>query len=98
MKVERFRAIETLVLHPGPVTALIGPSNSGKSTLLAAMDLLLHHGLGRPRVISELDFYRRDPGAGLEIEAVLGDLPPALLADVIDHIEGWRVEIGRAHV
>lgn len=57
IKVERFRAIDTSVLHPGPVTVLIGPSNSGKSTVLAAMDLLLHHGLGRPRVISELDFY-----------------------------------------
>jgi len=85
----RFRAIEALELHPGAVTVLLGPSNAGKSSLLAALDLLLHHGLGRPRVLSELDFYGRNPEAGLEVEAVLGELPPDLIADTVDHLEGW---------
>jgi ABC-type arginine transport system ATPase subunit len=89
LQVVRFRAIKSVELHPGAVTVLLGPSNAGKSSLLAALDLLLHHGLGRPRVISELDFYGRDPDAGLEVEAVLGDLPADLLADVVDHVEGW---------
>ncbi len=88
--VSRFRAIQSLELCPGAVTVLMGPSNGGKTTVLAALDLLLHHGLGRPRVVSELDFYGRDPAAGFEIEAVLGQLPTDLVADVVDHLEGWR--------
>lgn len=92
LRVARFRGIEELVLHPGAVTVLLGPSNSGKSTVLAALDMLLHRGGGRGRVLSELDFYQRSPAAGFEIEAVIGRLAPDLRADVVDHLEGWQAE------
>jgi putative ATP-dependent endonuclease of OLD family len=68
----------------------MGPSNGGKSSVLEALDLLLHHGMGRPRVVSELDFYARDPEAGFEIEAALAELPGDLVADAVDHLEGWH--------
>ena len=54
---------------------LLGPNNAAKSTLLEALDLVLHPGLGRPRSApDELDYYARDPSQGFEIEVVLGDL------------------------
>ncbi|MHA6632072.1 ATP-dependent nuclease [Pseudonocardia sichuanensis] len=91
LTVTRYRGLEQLVLHPGPCTVLIGPSNTGKSTVLEALDLLLHDGVGRGRQpLSELDYYARDTQDGFEIEAVLADLPADLSADVIDHLEGWR--------
>lgn len=92
LRVTRFRGIEELVLHPGAVTVLLGPGNAGKSTVLAALDMLLHRGGGRGRVLSELDFYGRDPTAGFEIEAVIGRLAPDLKADAVDHLEGWRAD------
>lgn len=92
LRISRFRAFDEFELCPGPVTVLIGPSGVGKSTVLAAIDLLLHPGLGRPRAVGELDFHGRDPSAGFEIEAVLGDLPSDIVADTIEHIEGWRAK------
>jgi|GEM_PF-2110721 len=91
VSITRFRGIENLVLHPGRFTVLIGPNNSAKTTILEALDLLLHHGIGRPRLSpTELDYYGRDTADAFRIEAVLGDLPADLTADVVDHLEGWR--------
>jgi predicted ATP-dependent endonuclease of OLD family len=46
--IERFRGIGYLRFHPGPRTVILGPNNAGKSTVLEALDLLLHPGLGPP--------------------------------------------------
>lgn len=89
--IERFRGIDYLQFHPGRRTVILGPNNAGKSTVLEALDLLLHSGLGRPRPApDELDYYQRDPSDGFEVEAVIGDLPNDFQAQVHLHLEGWR--------
>jgi ABC-type hemin transport system ATPase subunit len=93
VNIERFRGIEHLRFTPGPCTVILGPNNASKSTVLEALDLLLHPGLGRPRPApEEVDYFRRDPVAGFEIEAVLGNLTNPFRADVHQHLEGWRSE------
>jgi hypothetical protein len=68
---------------------LLGPNNAAKSTVLESLDLLLHPGVGRPRPApDEIDYFRRDPSQGFEIEAVLGDLPGPFRADVHQHLRG----------
>jgi len=89
--ITRFRGIEHLRFEPGPRTVILGPNNAGKSTVLEALDLLLHHGIGGQRPgPQEADYFRRDPLAGFEIEAVLGGLPTSFQAEVHQHLEGWR--------
>lgn len=91
--IERFRGIEFLELHPSSKTVLVGPNNAGKSTILEALDLLLHSGVGRPRPgPSEIDYFDRDPSAGFRVEAVLGDLDAAFSAEVADALEGWKAD------
>lgn len=91
--IERFRGIEQLELHPGMRTLLVGPNNTGKSTVLEALDLLLHAGEGRPRPAPrEIDYFDRDPSAGFRIEAVLGGLTLEQRADLLPALEGWRAE------
>src|SRR4051812_46005819 len=90
LTIRRFRGIEQTTLHPGPRTVLLGPNNAAKSTILEALDMALHPGLGRPRLPpDELDYYARDASAGFEIAIVLGDLRDPFLAEVRDHLEGW---------
>lgn len=91
LTIDRFRALEHLSFNPGPCTVILGPNNAGKSTALEALDLLLHPGMGRPRTgPTEVDYFRRDPDAGFQIEAVVGDLHGDFLAEVRNHLEGWR--------
>jgi len=91
--IERFRAIEALTLTPGPRNVLLGPQNAGKSTVLEALDLLLHHGIGRPRPApTEIDYFGRDPAEGFAIEAVVGALDEPMLAETNRFLEGWHVE------
>jgi putative ATP-dependent endonuclease of OLD family len=91
VSISRFRGIERLAFQPGPRTVILGPNNAGKSAILEALDLLLHPGLGRPRPApEEVDYFRRQPAHGYEIEAVLGELPASFRAEVHQHLEGWR--------
>lgn len=93
LTITRFRGIEQTVIHPGQRTVLLGPNNAAKSTILEALDLALHPGLGRPRSApDELDYYGRDPSQGFEVEVVLGALDMAFVAEVRDHLEGWDAE------
>lgn len=93
LTIERYRGVKHLQIHPGACTVMLGPNNSGKSTVLEALDLLLHPGRGRPRPApQEVDYYRRNPDAGFEIEAVLGNLPVEFRAEVHQHLEGWRAQ------
>lgn len=92
LRIQRFRGIEYLDLHPRQKTVLVGPNNSGKSTVLEALDLLLHSGAGRPRPNpTEVDYFDRDPSQGFRIEAILGDLDDAALANATDALEGWDI-------
>lgn len=90
LSISRFRGIEATIIHPGQRAVLLGPNNAAKSTILEALDLVLHPGLGRPRLgPDELDYYGRDPSKEFEVEVVLGALETAFLAEVRDHLEGW---------
>jgi ABC-type arginine transport system ATPase subunit len=92
LTITRFRGIEHTVIHLGQRTVLLGPNNAAKSTILEALDLALHPGLGRPRSVpDELDYFGRDPSQGFEVEVVLGALGTGFLAEVRDHLEGWDV-------
>lgn len=88
LSIERFRGFEKLVWHPAPrVNALVGPADSGKSTVLAALARLL-----TPRAFgpaSEYDYYQRDLGAGFEVSAVVGDLDDDLLKVCGGNLIGW---------
>jgi ABC-type hemin transport system ATPase subunit len=91
LKIERFRGISELTFAPGPKTVILGPNNAGKSTILEALDLLLHAGLGRQRPApTEIDYFDREPATGFEIEAVIGELPSVFTAEVRRHLEGWK--------
>jgi len=93
LTVERFRGIRQRERSPGPRTVILGPNNSCKSTVLEAVDLLLHPGIGRPRPSpTEIDYFDRDPTNGFSIEATIGELPAAFIAEVRDHLEGWKAE------
>jgi len=93
LTISRYRGIEELTFEPGRRTVILGPQNAGKSTVLEALDLLLHHGLGRPRRLpTEIDYFARSPEEGFEISAVLGDLNREFAACVREHLEGWKAE------
>lgn len=93
--ITRFRGLEQLRFCPGPSTVILGPNNSGKSTVLEALDLLFHPGFGRPRPPpDELDYYERHSERGFEIEAVVGELTNEFMAECHHYLEGWRTEEG----
>lgn len=93
LTVRRFRGIEDLEFLPTARNVLVGINNAGKSTILEALDLALHTGLGRPRPApSEVDYYDRDPSPGFEIEVVIGELSRELLAEAAEGLEGWRAD------
>lgn len=93
--IERYRGIQALVMLPTSRNVLVGPNNAGKSTVLEALDLVLHSGMGRTRAApTELDYFDRKADAGFSIEVVLGDLSTELLAQVAEGLEGWKAESG----
>lgn len=82
LNIENFRGIKnlkwTLPVCQRLIT-LIGPGDSGKSTILEAIHLLLGE---RWNVsFSDVDFYGVDPSRTIKIEAVLTDIPTPLLRD-----------------
>lgn len=93
VSIRRFRAIEELEFEPQTRNVFVGQNNAGKSTILAALDLALHPGVGRPRAgPTELDYFDRDPAPGFEIEVVITELNDELLADAAEGLEGWHAE------
>jgi hypothetical protein len=82
LSIENFRGIKKLhwILPVGQrLIALIGPGDSGKSTILESIHLLLGD---RWNVsFSDVDFYGVDPSEPIVIKAVLTDVPAPLLKD-----------------
>lgn len=77
LEIRNFRSIKKLDWIPSEgINCLIGPGDSGKSTVLDAIDLCL--GSRRTITIYDTDFADLTVGAPISITATLGDLPDAL--------------------
>ncbi len=76
--IRNFRSIQLTSWCPGPgMNCLIGPGDSGKSTILDAIDLTL--GARRYYQFSDADFYQLNTDTPIEITITLGNLPEPLL-------------------
>lgn len=77
IEIENFRSIHSLVWHPGPgINCLVGPGDSGKSTILDAIDWCL--GARRTLSASDTDFNGLDVSRPIIITLTLGELSDRL--------------------
>ena len=77
LEIENFRAVKCLRWLPGPgVNCLIGPGDSGKSTILDAIDFCL--GARRSLSFTDADFHALDFGRPIRIALTLGALDDPL--------------------
>lgn len=77
LEVRNFRSIQVLDWTPSSgVNCLIGPGDSGKSTILDAIDLCL--GARRSAPFGDTDFFGLDVSQSIVIAVTLGALPDAL--------------------
>lgn len=77
VEIRHFRSLESLDWFPaGGMNCLIGPGDSGKSTVLEAVDLCL--GARRSIAFSDVDFHLLDCSQPITIRVSLGDLPQSL--------------------
>lgn len=73
IQIKNFRSIKDLTWNPRPgLNCLIGPGDSGKSTVIDAIDLAL--GARRSFPFSDADFFRLDTNCPIEIFVTLGEL------------------------
>ncbi|TAY17109.1 ATP-dependent endonuclease [Rhizobium leguminosarum] len=73
LEIENFRGIKSLIWHPHPgLNCLIGPGDSGKSTILDAIDLCL--GARRTIQIIDADFFELAVENPISITITLGNL------------------------
>ncbi len=91
LTIRRYRGLELFTWKPGEgINCLVGPGDSFKSTVLAAISLLLApYPLGP---CSEFDYYRRRIADGFEIEAYVGNLDLESLGTEqrLPHLFGWQ--------
>ncbi len=90
LEVRRFRGIAQARWAPRDgVNGLIGPGDSGKSTLLDAIDFALAARRNLP--FTDADFFNLDVSSPIEIRATIGALPDALqdLDVYASHLRGW---------
>lgn len=91
VSIRNFRAIKSLAWLPSPgVNCLIGPGDSGKSTILDAIDLCL--GARRNIQLSDADFFNLDEEKPIEIELTIGELDDYLknLETHGDYLRGYN--------
>lgn len=73
IEIRNFRGIKTLDWHPRPgINCLVGPGDSGKSTILDAIDLCL--GARRNAQFSDADFHGLNVQSPISISVTLGEL------------------------
>ena len=99
LKINNFRGIKHCDLNFAAQTVLVGDSNTGKSTILEAIDLVLGpERASRRPVIDEHDFfagkYFDDENKSIDIwiEVIVADLDFEQRAHFINHIEWWDTE------
>ncbi len=77
LEIRNFRGIKKLTWYPSPgINCLIGLGDSGKSTILDAIDLCL--GARRNIQFTDADFYLLDVDTPITITVTLGELHDAL--------------------
>jgi putative ATP-dependent endonuclease of OLD family len=77
LEINNFRAIKQLSWNPNPgLNCLIGPGDSGKSTILDAIDLVL--GARRSYPFSDADFYQLNTSLPIVITVTVGGLDDEL--------------------
>lgn len=96
VQVENFRGISSADVSLGGDTVLLGDNNSGKSTLLEAVELALGADrLFRRPVIDEHDFYAgRYRDNDVRVEVMLVDLDDELQSRFRNHLEHWDASSG----
>ena len=95
VEVRNFRSIKSLDWSPGPgLNCLVGPGDSGKSTILDSIDICL--AARRSWSFSDSDFYNQDVSKSLTVRLTIGDLPDALLdLDAYgDYLRGYDADLG----
>ena len=95
LEIQNFRCIRGLTWTPSDgINCLVGPCDSGKSSILDAIDLCL--GARRNVAFGDTDFHSLDVNQAIRIEATLGDLPDALLnLDAYgEHLRGFDPATG----
>ena len=77
VEIENFRGIKTLTWLPtAGINCLIGPGDSGKSSILDAIDLCL--GARRNVQFTDADFHRLNVDRPIQITITVGELDDAL--------------------
>lgn len=76
--ISNFRSIQALDWVPAPgINCLIGPGDSGKSSILDAIDLCV--GARRGGTFGDMDFFALNVETPITISVTLGDLPVSLM-------------------
>ena len=91
VEIRNFRGIRSLTWAPWPgLNCLVGPGDSGKSTILDAVDLCL--GARRSVQFSDADFHRGDIGYSINVSITLGDLPAGMrsMEAYGQFVRGWE--------
>lgn len=95
VEIKRFRGIAQAQWAPRPgINALIGAGDSGKSTVLDAIDLALSP--RRTGSFTDADFYKLDVSEPVDIRVTLGALPTSL-QDIDTYalfLRGWDDTLG----
>lgn len=96
IQVQNFRGISSTDVSMSGDTVLLGDNNSGKSTLLEAVELALGADrLFRRPVIDEHDFYAgRYRDNDVRVEVMLVDLDDELQSRFRNHLEYWDASSG----
>ncbi|MGJ5181859.1 ATP-dependent nuclease [Bradyrhizobium oligotrophicum] len=95
LEIENFRAVKSLRWLPGPgINCLVGPGDSGKSTILDAIDLCL--GARRSLSFTDADFHAIDFRRPIRIALALGDLDDPLknIDSYGDFLVGFDADTG----
>jgi putative ATP-dependent endonuclease of the OLD family len=80
LEIYNFRGIKKLIWQPGRgLNCLVGPGNSGKTTVLDAIEMLFSERMNVN--FDDLDFYDASPANQINITAVLGGLPTEYLRE-----------------
>lgn len=93
LRIFGFRGIQNFEITFAPMTVLIGPNNSGKTTVLKALGLALgDYG----RYVTEEDFYIGTDGQGNETKAneIIVDVRIVSVLDGGQFDDAWQAEFG----